>query len=119
MGRERNAAVCTGDDVDEFPEPVHVFASATRRERVMDDLIYVVPRPVVRIKEGLNMAQLAFDPVHMCSIRILKITILWLNHLVSVSVRVHVPVSRPKLITIVSGSIQSLITITNVSTVLS
>jgi hypothetical protein len=53
------------NDANELGEMVNIVRSAPRRKHVMAQMLDVVPHPVVRIEECLNMLPRALDRVCM------------------------------------------------------
>jgi hypothetical protein len=54
-------------DVEEFCEVVHIFIPTSRGEHVLGETKYVLPVPIVGVKESLNIAPRTLDRVHLRS----------------------------------------------------
>jgi hypothetical protein len=61
----KKAVIRVNDDVEEFRELVYVFTSASCREHVMGEMMYVLPLPAIGIKESLNPPPRDFDRVRI------------------------------------------------------
>ena len=85
--RRRDAPVRVRNDVEELYELVHIFTPTSRGEHVLGQMEYVLPLPIVGVKESLKMAPRTLDRVRMSRSMVIDESDRTVHSLVRVAIR--------------------------------
>jgi hypothetical protein len=91
----RDAPVRVSNDVEELCKVVHIFTPISRGEHVLGEMKYVLPLPIVGVKETLNMTPRTLDRVRISSSTLIDEIDRMVLSLVRVAMSTQIPVRRP------------------------